>query len=307
MIWAKAESTNYLTTFTNGEQVAQSDTTPDKGGGGLGFRPHELLEAALASCLNMTLRMAAEERAIPLTGTVVTVSLNRGLPGGQPPTFEYQVELQGEITEAQREQLLAALEECAVRNTLSQALHFRLTECHVLQAKETGDYLEALKAQVREAFAETPPPDPCSLRGSSEGDEPFLLEEEFRDVPDWRLVDTFFLDQAPDGFGSALSFFSSEALRYYLPAYLLADLDGALRQADPLFHLWCGLDDERRDEPVNERRYGGWTWLEAVSERFSGFSAGEIEAIVAYLRYKAEEDELNRPKIEQALRNYWLA
>lgn len=227
MIWAKSESTNYLTTFTNGEQVAQSDTTPAKGGGNLGFRPHELLEAALAGCMNMTLRMAAEKHAIPLAGAVVTVSLDRGAPEG--PTFEYQVELRGEITEAQREHLLASLASCPVRNTLSQALHFRLQECHVLQAKDSGDYVETLKAQVRQAFATTPAPDPGSIRGSSEG-----------------------------------------------------------------------------DEPVNERRYGGWTWFEAISGRFSGFTAAEAEAIVAYLRYKSEQDEFNRPKIEQALRNYWL-
>jgi hypothetical protein len=32
----------------------------------------------------------------------------------------------------------------------------------------------------------------------------------------------------------------------------------------------------------------------------------EIEAIVAYLNFKAERDEFTRPKIEEALRNYWL-
>lgn len=43
--------------FTYGGQFSVSDTTPGKGGGNLGFRPHELLEAALAGYMNMTLRM----------------------------------------------------------------------------------------------------------------------------------------------------------------------------------------------------------------------------------------------------------
>lgn len=94
--------------------------------------------------------------------------------------------------------------------------------------------------------------------------------------------------------------------RYYLPAYLLADLDGRLHQSDPVFHLWHGLDDETRDEPVNPRRYGGWTWFEAISERLGSFPPAEVAAIVAYLRYKAERDGLARPRIEQALRNFWL-
>jgi hypothetical protein len=169
--------------------------------------------------------------------------------------------------------------------------------------------LDRLEAEIRAAFERTPPPDPDGLRGSSEGDEPFLLEAEFRKVPDWRQVDVGFLDRAPGGFGSALSFFSSEAFRYYLPAYLLADLRDQLQQANPLFHLWNGLVDGQRDTPVNARRYGSLTWFEVKSERFRGFVVPEIEAIVAYMRYKAEHDEfgLDRPMIEQALENYWLA
>ena len=171
---------------------------------------------------------------------------------------------------------------------------------------DVSDERERLKDQVTRAFATTPPPRPSAIRNSSEGDEPFLLEAEFREAPDWRLLEASFLDQAPDGFGTALSFFSHEAFRYYLPGYLLADLDGALRQADPLFHLWHGLDDEKRGEPVNERRYGQWTWFEAISERLGAFTRAEVEAIVAYMRYKAAQDELVRPKVEQALRNFWL-
>ena len=168
------------------------------------------------------------------------------------------------------------------------------------------DERERLKARVREAFAAAPPPDRSALRGSNEGEEPFLLEAEFRSVPDWRQVEVSFIDRAPDGFGSALSFFSPEAFRYYLPAYLVADLDEALRQSDPVFHLWHGLDDDTRDKPVNERRYGGWTWFEAIADRFKLFSEAEVEAIVAYLQYKATRDDFARPKVEQALTNFWL-
>ena len=168
------------------------------------------------------------------------------------------------------------------------------------------DERERLKAQVREAFAATPRPEASRIRNSSDGDEPFLLEAEFRNIPDWRQLEPSFIDQAPDGFGTALSFFSREAFRYYLPAYRIADLDEALRQAEPLFHLWHGLDDENRDRQVNERRYGRWTWFEAITERFALFSDAEANAIVAYLRYKAAHDGFARPKIEQALANFWL-
>lgn len=171
-----------------------------------------------------------------------------------------------------------------------------------------NEELDRLEAHIRAAFQDTPPPDPGDLRNSAESDEPLLLEAEFRQVPDWRRVDVAFIDRAPDGFGSALSFFSSAAFRYYLPAYLLADLRGRLQQATPVFHLWHGLVDGQRDTLVNERRYGKWTWFEAASDRFQGFAPAEVAAIVAYLRYKAEHDQLgvDRPMIEQALRNFWL-
>ena len=38
---------------------------------------------------------------------------------------------------------------------------------------------------------------------SREGTEPGLLEEEFKGKTDWRTLDPSFIDQAPDGFGTA--------------------------------------------------------------------------------------------------------
>ena len=64
MIRANSTPENYLTTVSNGEFTLPADTTADKGGGGQGFRPHDLLEAALASCMNMSLRMAAQKAGI---------------------------------------------------------------------------------------------------------------------------------------------------------------------------------------------------------------------------------------------------
>lgn len=106
MIRTDSQPAKFQAQFTNGVQVSVSDTTPDKGGGNLGFRPHELLEAALASCMNMTLRMYAEKQRIPLSGVSVAVSLNRNNPDG--PLFEYSVECHGSLSESQQGELLSA-------------------------------------------------------------------------------------------------------------------------------------------------------------------------------------------------------
>lgn len=145
---------------------------------------------------------------------------------------------------------------------------------------------EAIIAQITSAFATVEYPGDSHLRGSNQGEEPFLLEEEFKGKTDWRTLDPTFLDHAPGGFASALSFFSNEALQFYLPAYLIADLKGQLEYTYPYYHLTLYLDP---------------------SSRFSIFNKEQATAIVAYLTTIRDEDEneLERPMIDDALIDYW--
>ena len=114
----------------------------------------------------------------------------------------------------------------------------------------------------------------------------------------------------PDGFGSALSFFSDEAFRFYLPAYLLADLDGKLKQSNPLFALTHGLDDASRGEKINPRRYGERTCFEHARHKFAVFNTAQREAIASYLAYQLENEDVTgfeKKQIREALRNYWTS
>jgi hypothetical protein len=165
---------------------------------------------------------------------------------------------------------------------------------------------EALKALIHQAFADVEYPGDCCLRGSNEGDEPYLLEREFSGKSDWRALDSGFLDQAPDGYSSALSFFSDEAFRFYLPAYLVADIDGRLARTTPVFNLTHGLGDHARTEKVNPRRYGARTWFETASYKLAVFNQMQAAAIIAYLEFKREADDLlYGTDVDQALANYW--
>lgn len=158
---------------------------------------------------------------------------------------------------------------------------------------------------IRKAFAGVEYPGDWCLRGSNEGDEPYLLEEEFKGKTDWTIIDPEFLDQAPDGYSSALSFFSDGAFRFYLPAYMIADIDGHLKTVDVLFHLTHGLTDRSKTERLNPRRYSSRTWFEARSYRYSVFCGSPAKAIVAYLEYKRETEDFNRDDIDQAIANFW--
>ena len=164
---------------------------------------------------------------------------------------------------------------------------------------------EAVKALIQTTFAHVQYPGDWCLRGGNEGDEPYLVEEEFKGRDDWRTLDPKFIDSAPDGYSSALSFFSDEAFHFYLPAYLIADLDGQLDTVDPAFGLCHGLDDASRTERVNPQRYGERTWFDHACHKFSMFNGSEARAIVAYLELKRDEDDFARDSINQALVNYW--
>lgn len=166
---------------------------------------------------------------------------------------------------------------------------------------------ETIKRMIREAFADLEFPGDWYLRGSNEGEEPFLLEKEFQGKSDWRSLDATFIDRAPDGYGTALSFFSDEAFRFYLPAYLIADIDGRLERTDPVFHLTHGLSNQNRTERVNPRRYGERTWFDHASHKLAVFDRAQAAAIIAYLRYKIQQGEYNMETINQALDSFWLS
>src|SRR5262249_39757422 len=117
--------------------------------------------------------------------------------------------------------------------------------------------------------------------------------------------DSEFIDQSPDGLASALSFFSDDAFHFFLPAYLIADIDGRLERSDPLFHLTHGLENSSRTERINPRRYGERTWFDAARCKFAMFTRQEVQAIVEYLNLRAESTPSERKTVDEALKNYW--
>ena len=123
MITTKSQSPGLQVRFTNGKAEALADATLDKGGSGQGFRPHELLEAALATCMNMHLRLFAQANALQLNAVSTTVTLDRGDP--DETVFHYCIDLDGPLSESSRQQLVAAAIDCPLRKTLSRRMFFR--------------------------------------------------------------------------------------------------------------------------------------------------------------------------------------
>jgi len=163
--------------------------------------------------------------------------------------------------------------------------------------------LKALAKKIETAFADVQYPGDEDLT-TSFGEEAEALEAEFRGRTDWKALKPEFLNQAPDGWGSALSFFSAAALQFYLPAYLIADIKGKLDTADASTRL-CMFVTPQTENKKLAKVYGGGTLGEYARKEFERFSAPQVSAIVSYLWWKLENDGYN-PTIEQALENYWL-
>lgn len=178
---------------------------------------------------------------------------------------------------------------------------------------------EAVIEQVRAAFAGNRYPGDPFLQGSFDGCEPYDEVSQFFGRHDWAALEPGFLDARH----CALGFFSEAGFRFFLPAYLIADLQGRLLTADPVFHLTHGLATSvhehevdghvfvRRSGPhvlLNPRRYGAMTWSDHARQRLSVFTREEARAIVAYLqcRQAAMELDAERSRIEQALDAFWL-
>jgi hypothetical protein len=148
---------------------------------------------------------------------------------------------------------------------------------------------------------------PFRIIDSNEGEEPNLLANEFKSRPAWHTLDPHFLDCAPAGYGSALSFFGHEAFRYYIAAYMKADLESSLERADPVFALTSGLTDSKRNERINPRRFGEQTWFHIKQSKLAQFDKDQVACIIDYLTFHAMHPDYPGAEtdINQALANYW--
>ena len=178
---------------------------------------------------------------------------------------------------------------------------------------------ETIIEKIRDAFTGNDYPGDAYLQGSVEGCEPYDEVGPFQGQCDWRSVESDFLDAHP----GALNFFSEAGFRFFLPAYLIADLQDRLIYAEPLFHVTHGFSDVHveslgqvdvglplagRSALMNPRRYGAMTFYDYARYRLSIFTTEEADAIAAYLKYKRDSalSVFEKEGIEAALNSFWL-
>lgn len=148
---------------------------------------------------------------------------------------------------------------------------------------------EQLKQQLRQAFAGVGLGGGIGLR-EAQGLDDYASEEKcaaYRasdEKLDWQVLRADDLNQC----NSSLSFFDAEGMRFHLPAYLIADLDGTY-----------GFGMAFMLTQVTQSSSG--------DERFALLDQAQRAAVRAYLRFIEDEPEykFEREYIQHALAGFW--
>ena len=124
---ARTGPSGYRTEIMAGAHHLVADEPVAVGGTDTGPTPYDLLSAALGACTSMTLRMYADRKEWPLEEVVVRLAHKKiyaedcktcGEEGGKIDHIDRELELTGELDEAQITRLLEIADRCPVHRTL---------------------------------------------------------------------------------------------------------------------------------------------------------------------------------------------
>jgi putative redox protein len=125
MIECKSEKEKYCCKTVIRRFTIQSDTTTDKGGQENGIRPHDILAAAYASCLNISVRMACDKKQLSIDSVISKVGLIRE---DSKTIFTYQINFSNTVPDNTKHEILKMIENCPIRKTLSKPIEFQLIQ-----------------------------------------------------------------------------------------------------------------------------------------------------------------------------------
>jgi putative redox protein len=130
----EGKAAGYLQRIQARGHVFSADEPATVGGSDLGPTPYELLLASLGACTSITLRMYARRKEWPLEGVRVKLRHDRihardcedcENESGTVDVIEKELELEGALTEEQRQRLLEIAGRCPVHRTLLNEIKIR--------------------------------------------------------------------------------------------------------------------------------------------------------------------------------------
>lgn len=99
--------------------LISTDVLPDEGGSDAGPSPHDLYDAALAACKALTVVWFAKRKGIPLEQVETTTERDASEERKGIYRLAVTLHLSGELSDAQRQELLAAAEKCPVHKLMA--------------------------------------------------------------------------------------------------------------------------------------------------------------------------------------------
>ena len=122
MIISESKKENYCTEISNQTTVIFSDVTEEKGGCGQFFRPHDLLCAGFASCLNIIVRMVLDRKGLEYEKVIVKIELDRSCEN--KTRFLYDIDIVSNMPYDIKQEIIDIASNCPVRKTLSKEIEF---------------------------------------------------------------------------------------------------------------------------------------------------------------------------------------
>jgi putative redox protein len=104
------------------------DEPPANGGEDLGVTPHDLYDSALGACKAMTVLWYARRKQIPVQDIRVTVERDDSAERQGSYRLRTVLHLGGDLTEAQRQELLTVAGKCPLHKLMTQATTQVVTE-----------------------------------------------------------------------------------------------------------------------------------------------------------------------------------
>lgn len=97
-----------------------ADASVAEGGDDLGPDPHDLYDAAVSACKALTLVWYAKRKGIPLTDVQVTTERDNSEERHGTYRLHATLHLSGELSDAQREELLGVAEKCPIHKLMTK-------------------------------------------------------------------------------------------------------------------------------------------------------------------------------------------
>lgn len=99
--------------------LVPADVSPEEGGADAGPSPHDLYDAALSSCKALTVLWYAKRKNIPVDDIQVTTTRDDSEERKGVYRLAVKLHLTGDLSEAQRAELLSVAEKCPVHKLMT--------------------------------------------------------------------------------------------------------------------------------------------------------------------------------------------